>query len=399
MTAGICLYFHVHQPMRLKRHSVFAPPNGGSFEDEIFDARLSREYFERAAAKCYLPTNAALLELIGETGLKVSFSVSGVFLEQAMRWQPAVVESFRKLAQTGNVEFVNETYYHSLSSLWWDKREFREQVLMHRNAVESLCGNAPTAFRNTELLYSDDIAAEAGRLGLGTVLAEGADRVLAGRSPNFVYSAAGTNGKVKVLLRNYRLSDDLGFRFGARGWPEWPLTADKYADWIAASGGDTVNLFLDFETFGEHHWAESGIFDFLRRFPKAAGERGLVFRTISETARDCPSAGELSVPSVVSWADAERDASTWLGNRIQQHAFSELMKARPEADGPALAAHRMLQTSDHFMYMSTKGMGDGEVHKHFSPYKDWGPYENYINFMNSLSSFRRKAVGKEVLVR
>lgn len=391
---SICLYFHLHQPTRLRRYSVFDKANRHKgTHDAYFDDGMDKHYFHKIANQCYRPANKIIQEAITESdgAFKVSFSITGVWLDQCMKYAPDVLESFRRMARTGSVEFVDETYYHSLSSLWWDAAEFNEQVRMHSAKIAELFGQQPRVFRNTELIYSNRIASQASSLGFEGILAEGVDRVLGWRSPNYVYTAKGSG--IKVLLRNYRLSDDIGFRFSERSWSQWPLTADKYVSWLDASTGQTINLFMDYETFGEHHWPGSGVMEFLHHFPRQALRSGLEFKTVGQTVAAYPSSDVVDSQSVVSWADLERDASAWLGNKIQDYAFSQLWRLEKEAKaqgGAMLDTWRRLGVSDHFMYLCLKSWADGDVHKHFSPYKDWNPYDNFINYMNILNDFESR---------
>ena len=321
MKKSICLYFQVHQPRRLRLYRFFDIGKDSHYYDDF----ENRTILKRIAQKCYLPMNQLLLEAIEKHKgkFKVAFSISGSALEQFDRYAPEVTESFRKLADTGCVEFLCETYYHSLAALS-SPAEFSHQVLKHKAAIEEHFGVKPQAFRNTELIYSDAIGEEVYKLGFKTMLTEGARHIMGWRSPNYVY----TNDfqpKLNLLLRNYGLSDDIAFRFENRAWAEWPLTADKFTGWLAAAEGDVVNLFMDYETFGEHRSAESGIFDFMRALPdKILSDKTMDFQTPSEVTRRHKSVSELSVPEPISWADEERDVSAWLGNELQQDAFNKL---------------------------------------------------------------------------
>jgi alpha-amylase len=405
MMPKVCLCFHVHQPVRLSRFSYFGIGSGdaaaaGSLESRYFDDGMNRHYFDKAADQCYLPTNRILQGLLDENRGKFRFSLSitGTLLAQAKKYRPEVVESFRSLCQTGRVDVLDETYYHSLASLYADMGEFCEQVRMHNAIVRDLLGVAPKSFRNTEAIYSDRIAQEVEALGYKAIITEGVERVLGWRSPNYVYRPQGCR-TLKLLMRNYKLSDDVGFRFSARSWEEWPLTAGKYAAWLSATPGQVINLFMDYETFGEHHWKDTGILDFLAHLPFEAHRRGnIAFSTVTEAAQGFEPCDTISVPGEISWADAERNTSTWLGNRIQRACFDELesllARVRKANDAHLWEAYRLLQTSDHLMYLSTKGMSDREVHNYFSPYKDSGPYENFISFMNILSDFKEKVEAK-----
>ncbi|MFA6049387.1 MAG: glycoside hydrolase family 57 protein [Candidatus Micrarchaeia archaeon] len=395
--ADICLYFHVHQPVRMRKLSLLSQRqacDAPALEGAYFDDASNRHYFEKAARQCYTPANNTLAALAKEHGdaFRFSFSITGVFLEQAKKFDKSVLESFQKVAATGNAEILGETYYHSLASLYNDKAEFREQVKMHAELVWDLFGQKPKSFRNTEVIYNNSIAAQAQALGYKAIISEGIERVLGWRSPNYVYAPKGC-GKIRLLLRNYKLSDDVGYRFSAKWWPQWPLTAGKYASWLAASPGQVINLFMDYETFGEHHWADTGILDFLRAMPGECLKHGnLSFNTIGGAAEKHEAVGEIDVQADLSWADLERDTSTWVGNNIQRTCFAELEslepKVRAAGDAGLLHIWRMLQTSDHLMYLCTKSWADGDVHKYFSPYKENTPYDNFINYMNVIQDFK-----------
>ncbi|WP_297449834.1 glycoside hydrolase family 57 protein [uncultured Alistipes sp.] len=384
----ICLYFQVHQPLRLKKYRFF---NMGR-DHNYLDDHANRAILQKVARKCYLPMNELLLKLIRENGkkFKVSFSISGLAIEQLRIYAPEVLDSFQTLAKTGCVEFLAETYSHSLASLV-DEEEFVAQVRRHARTIESEFGVKPKAFRNTELIYSDRIGEIVASMGYRTMLTEGAKHILGWKSPNYVYACA-SNPKLHLLLRNFKLSDDIAFRFSDRGWAEWPLTTQKYVSWLANPDlpGEVVNLFMDYETFGEHQWAESGIFEFMAHLPGAALATGkLSFATPSEVSRKFQPVGILHCPYPISWADEERDVTAWIGNELQNEAFSKLyrLKNRIDAiDHPDFDhAWNFLQASDHFYYMATKWFSDGDVHSYFNPYDS--PYEAFINYMNVLSDF------------
>ena len=333
--------------------------------------------------------NELLLKAIKENegNFKVAFSISGSALEQFDRYAPEVLDSFRALAATGCVEFLCETYYHSLASVA-SEAEFNHQVLKHKQAIEHYFGVTPVAFRNTELIYSDAIGKMAHKLGFKTILTEGARHILGQRSPNYVY----TNDiceRQKVLLRDYALSDDIAFRFSNKAWCEYPLTADKFAGWIKAKEGEIFNLFMDYETFGEHQSADSGIFDFMAALPKAILDAGMKFQNPTETASKHKAVASLSVPDPISWADEERDLTAWLGNELQQDAFNKLYGLQEKLsildDASLWVDYGHLQESDHLYYMCTKFFSDGEIHQRFNPYNT--PYEAFINYMNVLSDF------------
>ena len=388
MKKSICLYFQVHQPNRLRLYRFFDIGKDSHYYDDF----ANRTILRRVAQKCYLPMNALLLELIeaNKGAFKVAFSISGSVLEQFDRYAPEVIESFRKLAQTGNVEFLSETYYHSLASLA-SPIEFKNQVLKHKAAIEHYFGVTPKAFRNTELIYSDAIGEMVYDMGFKTMLTEGAKHVLGWKSPNFVYSCAQAKN-LKLLLKNSSLSDDIAFRFSDRNWQDWPLTGEKYLSWIKASAqnDEIVNLFMDYETFGEHQKAASGIFDFMKFFPEVVLNDGeFEFVTPTQAAKKHRPVAELDVMDPISWADEERDVTAWLGNELQNDAFNKL---NDQAEKLALLNDEALwsdfghlQESDHFYYMCTKFFSDGAVHKYFNPYDT--PYEAFINYMNVLSDF------------
>ena len=388
MKKSICLYFQVHQPARLRLYRFFDIGKDSHYYDDF----ANRTILRRVAQKCYLPMNALLLELIEaqKGAFKVAFSISGTVLEQFDRYAPEVIESFRKLAQTGCVEFLSETYYHSLASLA-SEAEFKHQVLKHKEAIEHYFGVTPKAFRNTELIYSDAIGEMVYEMGFKTMLTEGAKHVLGWKSPNFVYTSA-LKPSLKVLLKNSTLSDDIAFRFSDRGWENWPLTGEKYLSWLKAAGenGDIINLFMDYETFGEHQKAASGIFDFMRYLPEAVIADGTFeFVTPSQAVKKHRPVGDIDVPDPISWADEERDVTAWLGNELQNDAFNKLydqVEKLAILDNEGLwADFGHLQESDHFYYMCTKFFSDGAVHKYFNPYDT--PYEAFINYMNVLSDF------------
>ena len=388
MKKSICLYFQVHQPARLRLYRFFDIGKDSHYYDDF----ANRTILRRVAQKCYLPMNALLLELIeaNKGAFKVAFSISGTVLEQFDRYAPEVIESFRKLAQTGSVEFLSETYYHSLAALA-SETEFKKQVEKHKAAIEHYFGVTPKAFRNTELIYSDAIGEMVYEMGFKTMLTEGAKHVLGWKSPNFVYNGA-TAPKLKLLLKNSALSDDIAFRFSDRGWSDWPLTGEKYLAWLkaAAQNEEIINLFMDYETFGEHQKASSGIFDFMRYFPEEVMRDGeFEFVTPTEAAKKHRPVDVLDVFDPISWADEERDVTAWLGNELQNDAFNKLNDQTEKLallnDEALWSDFGHLQESDHFYYMCTKFFSDGAVHKYFNPYDT--PYEAFINYMNVLSDF------------
>ena len=388
-TKSICLYFQVHQPTRLRLYRFFDIGKDSHYYDDF----ANRTILRRVAQKCYLPMNAQLLELIRKHNgkFKVAFSISGSALDQFQRFAPEVIESFRALAATGKVEFLAETYYHSLASLA-SESEFLHQVRKHEARIEELFGVKPTAFRNTELVYSDAIGEQVYRLGYKTMLTEGAKHIMGWQSPNFVYTCA-TQPRLRLLLRNYNLSDDIAFRFSNKGWEMWPLTAEKYLAWVkeSARNDEIVNLFMDYETFGEHQSASSGIFDFMKALPEAVLADGTFsFVTPSEAVKKHKAVADLDVMDPISWADEERDVTAWLGNELQQEAYNKVYAMTEKLsivnDPDLWEDFGHLQESDHFYYMCTKFFSDGEVHKYFNPYDT--PYEAFINYMNVLSDFQ-----------
>ncbi|MBM4027831.1 MAG: alpha-amylase [Planctomycetes bacterium] len=390
--ASVCFYFQVHQPFRLRHYTIF------DSETNYFDEYKNAQVCRKVAGKCYLPTNRLMLDLIRrhEGRFKVAYSITGVVLEQFQEYAPEVLASFQELAETGCVEFLGETYYHSLSFLFSPK-EFAAQIAAHKKTVRKLFGQTPRVFRNTELVYNNALAETIERIGgFDAILAEGADHILGWRSPNFVYRPP-TARRLKLLLKNYRLSDDIAFRFSNRGWREWPLQAEKFAQWVNAVNGNgyTVNLFVDYETFGEHQWEDTGIFEFLRHLPdEILKNPDNDFKTPCEVAKAYEPMDVVDVPHLVSWADTERDLSAWLGNPMQHNAIQELYnlegQVKAAGDPDLLGCWRKLQTSDHFYYMCTKWFADGDVHKYFNPYDS--PYDSYINFMNVLDHLRSRCV-------
>jgi alpha-amylase len=387
--AAVVFYFQVHQPYRLRRYSVF------DTDRNYFDDAKNTEIVRKVAQRCYLPANRVMLENIKchEGRFRISFSITGTALDQFERTAPDVLASFQELAATGCVEFLDETHYHSLSFLY-SREEFRWQVEMHRSAVRRLFGQEPRVFRNTELIYNNDLGHFVSHMGYDGVLAEGADRILGPRSPNRLYRPPHAT-KIKLLLKNYRLSDDIAFRFGARTWEQYPLTADKFAQWINQINGhgDVCNLFMDYGTFGEHQSAETGIFEFLRYLPaRILDHPDNEFLTPSQAADKFSAAAELDVPNLVSWSERERDMSAWIGNAMQSNALNELYKLegplKEHGDEKLLTDWRRLSSSDHFYYMSTKHWAEDDLQKHFSPYES--PYDSYINYMNVLDNIQSR---------
>ncbi len=383
-TKSICLYFQVHQPTRLRLYRFFDIGKDSHYYDDF----ANRTILRRVAQKCYLPMNQLMLELINANKgkFKIAYSISGSALEQFQRFAPEVIDSFKALAATGRVEFLAETFYHSLASLGSDS-EFKHQVAKHAAKIEELFGVKPTVFRNTELIYDNSIGEIVYEMGYKTMLTEGACHIMGWQSPNFVYTGA-TQPRLKLLLRNYTLSDDIAFRFAQN-----KVTADQYVGWLKenAKDGDVVNLFMDYETFGEHQGAETGIFDFMKALPAAVLKDGTFgFATPSEVVKKYKPVSDIDVEDAISWADEERDVTAWLGNELQQEAFKKVYAMKEKLaivnDPDLYEDWGHLQESDHFYYMCTKFFSDGEVHKYFNPYDT--PYEAFINYMNVISDFQ-----------
>ena len=406
MVMLISFNFQVHQPHRFKKT---VDNKKKDLWERYIDVNLNREIFNRVANKCYIPTNNLILELIDEYNIKVAYSITGVFLEQAMEFNEEVLDLFKDLVDTGNVEIIGETYHHSLSSLFEDHEDFREDIEKHREIIKDIFKYKVEIFRNTELIYNNRIAETVKDMGFKGIFAEGVDRILEWRSPNYLYEAP---CGIKVLLRNYMLSDDIGFRFSSPNWEEYPLTADKYASWLANSKGDCIVIYIDYETFGEHHWKETGIFEFLRHLPEEIEKYPhLEFSTPSEIVEKCKAKGEFTVLecSTISWADSERDTSAWLGNKMQRISFERLkdirryvgkylrlkyeiskdMEGKKKVDMDMMMEYKIyknLQTSDNFYYQCTKGLSDMDVHSYFSHFET--PYDAYATYMDVIYDFK-----------
>ncbi|MBI2097747.1 MAG: alpha-amylase, partial [Candidatus Vogelbacteria bacterium] len=383
----------VHQPRRVKKYRIFDIGREPNYFNDNSESNLNNErIIRKVAGKSYLPANSLLLELLErQPEFRASFSFSGILLEQLAEYAPEVLESFRRLIGTGRVAVLSETYHHSLS-FFYSLAEFEHQVVAHDELIRRTFGLRPKVFRNTELAYNDNLGRWAERAGYLGVLAEGWDKVLGWKSPNFLYRPAGTK-RIKLLLKNYRLSDDIAFRFSERSWSEWPLDASKFAQWVNAVNGQgqVINLFMDYETFGEHQWADTGIFHFLRQLPEEILKHpDNDFVTVEEASARYPAMDVLAVPAVVTWADTERDLSAWTGNELQTSSLAALydLESAVLASGNdgLIDAWRRLQTSDHFYYMCTKWFADGDVHAYFNPYPS--PYEAYISYMNALNDLR-----------
>lgn len=399
---AIVLYLHVHQPYRVRHYTIFDAGINHDYFNAPYDDRISNErILHKVAEKSYLPTNRRLLALLQQhPEFRLSMSITGTVLEQLERWAPEALQSFKELVGTGRVEIVGETYHHSLA-FFYSRQEFEQQVAMHRQKIEAVFGQTPRVFRNTELAYNNDLAYWADQAGYKAILAEGWDKVLGWRQPNYVYRPAYTE-HIRLLLKNYRLSDDIAFRFGDHDWGEWPLTAGKFAHWLNnAPHATNFNLFMDYETFGEHQWDESGIFEFLEHLPREwLKVPGNTFMTVSEAVDALEPVDYIDMPQTVTWADTERDLSAWLGNSMQQSAIHALYGLANDVlrtgDLALIEDWRRLQTSDNFYYMCTKWFNDGDIHAYFSPYEN--PYEAFIAFMNAYHDmrFRLSSQGIEV---
>lgn len=399
---SICFYFQVHQPFRVKKYPIFNIGTDHEYFNDDSESKLNnKKIFEKVATKCYVPANRILLDLLrAHPEFRVSFSLSGVFLEQAEQYGPEVLNSFYQLARTGQVEFLSETYYHSLSSLY-SREEFNRQVAQHRETIKKFFAVEPTVFRNTELIYNNEIARWAEELGFTGILAEGIERALGWKSPNFVYAPQGSD-RIKLLLKNYKLSDDIAFRFSSRDWKEWPLDAEKFASWITKhnGNGEVINLFMDYETFGEHQWEDTGIFAFLQNLPAAILRYpDNDFKTPSEVIAAYPARDRVDIHHHISWADVERDLSAWRSNSMQHSALESVYGLEKDVlasgDRALIEDWRRLQTSDHFYYMCTKWFADGDVHKYFNPYES--PYDAFIAYMNALNDLKIRIAQKVVL--
>ncbi len=404
MSKAICLYLHVHQPFRIKHYTVFdTGVDHNYFNDNTENADTNNKFIiDRVSEKSYLPTNAKLQEMLDEhPDFSVSMSITGTLLEQLEMWRPDVIESFQRLTTTGRVEIVAETYHHSLA-FFYSRKEFEMQVQMHREKVQQLFGLTPKVFRNTELSYNNELAYWADKAGYKGIITEGWDPILDWRSPNFVYRPKYTDS-IRLLMKNYKLSDDIAFRFSNRGWSEWPLTTEKYVNWINSIPHDQpiINLFMDYETFGEHQWEDTGIFDFLGALPGEFMKHGddRTFMTLSEAIDAFEPADTIDIPHTITWADTERDLTAWLGNDMQADAIHSLYKLQDpiiaSGDWQLIADWRNLQTSDHFYYMCTKWFSDGDVHAYFSPYKS--PYEAFIAFTNAVRDIKYRLYQKGLL--
>lgn len=389
MSRAICLYLHAHQPYRVHNYSIFDTGVHSNYFTNIANGReINQEILQKVAHKSYLRTNQQLLKLLQDhPEFRLALSITGTLIEQLEQWSPQTLDSFKRLVATGRVEILAETYYHSLA-FFFSRFEFEKQVRMHHQKIQDVFGVVPVVFRNTELAYNNDLAFWADQSGYKGIIAEGWDKVLGWRSPNFMYRPTYTKN-IKLLLKNYKLSDDIAFRFSDRNWSEWPLTSEKFTNWLNALPADQelVNLFMDYETFGEHQWEEHGIFEFLSHLPGEFTKfNGNVFVTPSEAIDRFESKDSIDMPQTVTWADTERDLTAWLGNAMQQQAVETIYHledvALSSGDNDLIEDWRKLQTSDHFYYMCTKWCTDGDVHAYFSPYDS--PYDGFVNYMNAV---------------
>lgn len=395
---AIVLYLHVHQPFRVRHYTIFdAGVNHNYFDAPLGEGTNNQQIVQKVAEKSYIPMNRRLLQLLNDyPQFCLSISITGTVIEQLERWAPEALQSFKDIVATGRVEIVAETYHHSLA-FFYSREEFEQQVAMHRSKVKDVFGKTPQVFRNTELSYNNDIAAWADKAGYKGILAEGWDKVLGWRSPNYVYRPVGTEN-IRLLMKNYKLSDDIAFRFGNKHWAEWPLTTDKFTHWLNSTHNATnFNLFMDYETFGEHQWEETGIFGFLEDLPQRwLATPGNAFMTISQAIDAYDPVDKIDTPHTTTWADAERDLSAWLGNGMQTSAIQALYDLQEQVlatnDLALIEDWRRLQASDHFYYMCTKWFTDGDIHAYFSPYEN--PYDAFMAFMNAYHDMRYRLVEK-----
>lgn len=391
---SIVLYLHMHQPYRVKHYSIFSVDHDHDYwiDKDWYTGANNERVFKKVAEKSYRPMLKRLEKLIDENdAFKFSLSMTGLFLEQAEEWAPDIIDSIKQLVKTGHVEIVAETYNHSLS-FFVDRDEFEDEVRLHQDKIRELFGYEMTAFRNTELAYNNDLAHWADDYGFKCIIAEGWDKILENRTPNKVYRPDGCKN-IKLLTKNYRLSDDIAFRFSNKNWNEWPLTVDKYMRWLDTAGnqGPIINLFMDFETFGENIWEDTGIFEFFDDLVRRWSERDECgFMTVSEACDSNEAKETISMPWTVTWADTERDLSAWLGNSMQHEALKAIYDLKEGVlasdDEDLISDWRRLLTSDHLYYMSTKHLNDGGVHQYFSPYDS--PFDAFLYFMNAVRDMR-----------
>ena len=379
---NVCFGFEVHQPFRLNRH--FAPDPKVKITDlrSLYFDELNKEVLERVSEKCYVPATLKILEILDE-GFRCAFSFSGTLIEQLEKWQQDVLSLFDAVARHRNTELLGQTYYHSIAGCFGDKAEFIEQAKMHNDLMYDLFKTRPTVFENTEFTFNNQIATLVKEMGYAGIFTEGVDRVLGWRSPHHIY----TCNELPVLMRDIQLSDDIAFRFANRGWDKYPLTADTYAGWLAGTTGDVTNIFLDYETFGEHFWEETGIFGFLSHLPAELKDREVKTILPTEVLKNYPPVGTIDVPDTISWADIEKDASAWMGNERQHTAYSAVQKAAAFAKDKSI--WRYLTTSDHFYYMASKYGTCGEVHNYFSHHEAEDAFRTY---MAILADFEKRNI-------
>lgn len=396
---ALCLYLHMHQPYRYRQYSIFDVARDSHYwEDDFYSKQNNERIFRKVAEKSYHPTLDMLERNIKKyPGFKLSLSITGVWLEQAEAWDKGLIEQLQRMVATGQVELVAETFYHSMA-FFYNRDEFEAQVKQQMNKFKELFGVTPQVFRNTEFAYNDELGLWADEFGFKGVLAEGWDKILGWRSPNHVYKIAGAK-QAKLLLKNYRLSDDIAFRFSDRNWKEWPLTVEKYQGWLDmdALRGNLINLFMDFETFGEHQWEDTGIFSFMDQLiARWLSQFDNKFVTVSEALAIEPAVDEISMPQTVTWADTERDLSAWMGNSMQEEALTALYSMHDEVmasgDAGLIEDYRRLTTSDHAYYMCTKYWNDGDVHAYFSAYDS--PYDSFMYYMNVIRDIKYRLTKK-----
>jgi alpha-amylase len=393
---SICLYFQIHQPYRVKKYDLFHIGHDSEYFNDAGEGDLNnRRILRKVAGKSYLPTALLLRDLLERhEEFTFALSFSGIVLDQLERDAPDVLALFKEMVATGRVEILGETYYHSLA-FFYSRAEFERQVEQHRALVKNLFGVEPRVFRNTELSYRNDLGTWADEKGYAGIITEGWDPVLGWRSPNFVYRPPGAS-RARLLLKNYRFSDDIAFRFSSKSWSEWPLTTEKFGQWVAATEGDTINLFMDYETFGEHQWEDTGIFDFLANLPTELLKNPRIdFKTPSEVVAAYEPKDEVDIPHILTWADTDRDLTAWVGNDLQRSAIESVYRFEPGVlasnDAKLTDDWRRLQTSDHFYYMCTKWFADGDVHAYFSPYAS--PYEAFATYMSALKDLEIRVRG------
>ena len=396
---SVVLYLHMHQPWRLKHYNIFSVDHDHDYwtEKDYYAGTNNERIFKKVADKSYRPMLKLLEKCVKSyDGFKFSLSITGTFLDQAEKWAPDVIETLKRLTKTGRVEIVAETYYHSLA-FFYDRKEFEAQVKQHQDRIHKLFGVKSQVFRNTELSYNDDLAKWADEYGFKGILAEGWDKILEWRSPNYVYRPEGCKN-IKLLMKNYRLSDDIAFRFSDKHWKEWPLTVEKYMRWVETDTlrGPLINLFMDFETFGENIWEDTGIFKFFEHFVYTwLKDKDNNFMTVSEACDSAEPTAEISMPWTVTWADTERDLTAWLGNSMQHEAMKATYELKSEilasGDQKLIEDWRRMQTSDHPYYMCTKYFNDGDVHAYFSPYDS--PYDAFLYYMNAIRDIRGRLDG------